>query len=206
MRLRDERGNDCAMNEMWTKLLGNKWLLMIAAIGILLLAYGAAGSGNGQTPQGSSAVPVAVSQASTDPTQQALASAELYQRMYEQQLTQAVNQIAGVHDAVVYVFVKSTPVASYVWNSQSSLNRTSQPAQGGTATTQSTTQNTTLATDQNASGGVQPVVSAQQMPPVTGVLVLAKAADTVQMEAQVTSAVQDVLGIPSFEITVLPRN
>jgi stage III sporulation protein AG len=195
------------MNESIKKLLNNKWLLTITAVGILLLAFGV-NFGGGSSPSPPTATSSAngsqVPTASDEPS--ALTTEKAYQRMYEQELSQAINQISGISNAVVYVFVKSTPVQSFAMNQQTSSTSTTQKGAGGSADTRTTSTTSSIVSEPMASGSSQPVIVSQQMPSVTGVLVLAKAKDPVQMEAIVTGAVQDVLGIPSFEITVLPRN
>ncbi len=191
-------------------LFANKWLLAVAAIGILLLLFGASGGGSPSTPSGSGATPITApaSQASNQVTSaggSALATAIAYENYYDHQLQNAIDQIAGISDATVVVSVDSTALEKLGQNITTSRQTTTQSGTGTQTSTTTISSSAQPVMVQGNNGQSQPLVIEQQLPHITGVLVIAKAADTVRMEAEVTNAVQDVLGIPGFDVTVLPR-
>jgi stage III sporulation protein AG len=51
----------------------------------------------------------------------------------------------------------------------------------------------------------QPVVVKTVKPRVRGVLVVAKGADNIQVKAWITEAVQKVLDVPAYKISILPK-
>ncbi|MHB1629819.1 MAG: hypothetical protein ACYCVB_15880 [Bacilli bacterium] len=195
--------------------MANKWLLAITAIGILLLLFGASGGGGnpGQTPGSSGATPVsspaqagnagAAGGAGTADT--LLRSAIAYETFYDHELEGMIDQISGISDALVMVTVNSTPIAQYGQNVQSSRQSTVQQGGGNSSTTTTTSTQSQTVTIQGSNGGQTPLVVQQELPKVTGVLVVAHARDVILMKSEIVNAVQDVLGIPSYEITVLPR-
>lgn len=200
------------MNEVFKKLLGNKWLLTLLAIGLLLLLFGATSGGNSSTPNGSGATPVitttsAVTSQSTGNSDKdnALATTMAYEHYYNTTLTKMLNQIQGVSDVMVMVTVDSTPVMEYGQNTVVTKQNTVQTGTGNRSNTTSQSTQSTLVTVQNANGNQVPITVSEKMPKIRGVLVIAKAQDPIVMEAEITNALQDALGIPSYEITVLMR-
>ncbi len=201
------------MKEAFKNLLGNKWLLVITMIGILLLVFGASGGVNGSGSGGATPVVAAPSTGSSaNPSANsalvrdtALQTAISYENYYDLQLEHMIDQIAGISDALVMVTVDSTSIEHYGQNITTSRQTTSSggTSNPSTTTTQSTSSQIVLLPQ--SSGNQSPVVVDQQLPHITGVMVVAKAADPIRMESEIVNAVQDVLGIPGYEITVLPR-
>ncbi len=202
------------MNDIVKKLLGNKWLLALTAIGLLLLLFGA--SGGGSSPPGSThATPVlapaqstannALTGTSSTNGDTALNAAMAYENYYDRTLTNMLNQIQGISNVMVMVTVASTPINEYGQNSVVTRQNTVQSGSGSRSTTTSQSTQSTLVTVQNSNGNQVPVVVDELMPRVTGVLVVAKSGNEIIMQSEITNAVQDALGIPSYEITVLMR-
>lgn len=192
-------------------LVKNRWVIGVTAVGVLLLVFGASSgggpgaqsqvpSGTGQSP--ASAAPAAGSGSSTPA---ALRAALAYERFYEAELTTAIDQIQGISDALVIVNVDSTSSQSLGQNVTASRQTTTQSGGGGQTQTTTTSTQSQVVTVQSAAGGQSPLVVQEKLPHITGVLVVARGQDTVQMQAEVTSAVENLLGIPSYEVTVLAR-
>lgn len=116
-----------------------------------------------------------------------------------------IDQISGISDALVMVTVDSTPSAKYGSNTSTSIQSSIQSGSGSQTKTTTQQSQTQMVTVQGPNGSQVPIVIQQQLPHIRGVLVVAKANDIVQMQTEIVSAVQDALGIPSYEITVLPR-
>lgn len=200
------------MNELMKKLLGNKWMTALVAVGILLLAFGASGGaglppgnagGGGSKPPSGAGSGTAAAGAGTGGS--SLQTAMAYQQLYDRELTAMIDQISGVSDALVMVTVSSTPSRQFGQNVTVSRQSTVQSGNGGSTTTTSQSTQSQMVTVQGSNGNQTPILVQEQMPHIAGVLVEARAADVVRMEAEITGAVQDALGIPSYEITVLPR-
>ncbi|MCY0901744.1 MAG: hypothetical protein OWU32_06085 [Firmicutes bacterium] len=189
------------------KLFKNKWLLGITAVGILLLLFGASGglqtgASPGPMPTGATPAAASVSQSGSGA---AVRAADAYESDLDHQLEQIINQIAGVSDALVMVRVDSTTAEQVGQDVTSSRSTTEQGTGSGRSTTVTTQNQSQLVTVTGGSGAQIPVVVLQSLPHIVGVLVVARAADAIAMEAEITGAVQDVLGIPAYEVTVLPR-
>lgn len=196
--------------------MANKWLLAITAIGILLLLFGASGgAGNaGQNSGNPGATPVNSAGGSGNGSAVGGGSATVdaplrgaiaYETVYDHELESMIDQISGISDALVMVTVNSTAIERYGQNVQTSRQETKQQGGGNASTTTSTSTQSQTVTVQGANGSQTPLVIQQELPKITGVLVVAHGRDVVMMQSEIVSAVQDVLGIPSYEITVLPR-
>ncbi len=196
--------------------MANKWLLAITTVGILLLLFGASGGGgnSGQNQGSSGATPVispggvgngGAAAGGSGTTDAPLRSVIAYETFYDHELEGMIDQISGISDALVMVTVNSTPIEQYGQNVQTSNQSTVQQGGGNSSTTTTASTQSQTVTIQGSNGNQTPLVIQQELPKVTGVLVVAHARDVVMMQSEIVSAVQDVLGIPSYEITVLPR-
>jgi len=192
------------MNDWVRRLLNNKWLLGLAALGVLLLVFGA-GGGLMNSPTGSS-VATQVVAPSTGVEGAAVAAVQVYEKQLDSQLQHMLDQIAGISNTLVMVRADATTSERFGEDVTTSRSTTNQGSGGGQQTTVTTSSQTQLVTISSQNGAQVPVVTQQQLPHIAGVLVVAKGIDVVQMESEITSAVQDVLGIPAYEITVLPRH
>ncbi len=220
-RTREIPPQDCEEGRRWLgindglqQLFRNKWLAAVTAVGILLLVFGAAGVGQRHPPQGSGSGSTGSAggppqgssgSAGSLQTPPALQTAEQYDAYYDQQLQRMIDQISGISDALVMVTVNTTPTLRLGQNVTTSRQTSVQSGSSGKTTTATTSTNSQVVTLQGASGGQTPVVVQQQLPTIAGVLVVARAADAIRMEAAITTAVEDALGIPGYEITVMPR-
>lgn len=207
------RGGRCnGIGASIKKLFANKWLLAVTAIGILLLVFGASG-GNGSKPPPSGQGVLSVGSASstnaattqTSTTDPALSTAITYEKFYDHELEKMIDQISGIRDALVMVTVDSTPSEKYGSNTSTSTQSSLQTGSGSQTKTTTQQSQTQMVTVQGPNGSQVPIVVQQQLPHIIGVLVVAKSNDVVQMQTEIVGAVQDALGIPSYEITVLPR-
>ena len=106
---------------------------------------------------------------------------------------------------MVMVSVGTTWQTTYGQNSNASMQTTVSGTGSNRSETTSQTKSSTIVLVPDANGNQTPIVVDDQLPKITGVFVIAKANDPIRMRADVTSAIEDVLGIPSFTITVLER-
>lgn len=191
----------------------NKWMMGLTAVGGLLLAFGASGMGTPQPHPGGTAASRGLAggqsaSSATLPGETAVAAVEAFDAYEERQLAGLVDSIAGVQDALVVVTAATTTgekLGMDVTTSRQSSNQAGGAANAASSSTTTTTTSNQVVTVQQASGGTVPVVVQQQMPQIVGVVVVARSADPVRMQVEVTQAVANALGIPDSEVTVLER-
>ncbi|WNC17127.1 stage III sporulation protein AG [Brevibacillus brevis] len=128
-----------------------------------------------------------------------------YENLYETQLRDILASVVGVGDVEVMVNLESTPELVMAKNNN---NRTStnQEVDKDRATRNQNDQSK----DEEVvivQGGKQdtPVIVKTLKPRVRGVLVVAKGADNIQVKAWITEAVQKVLDVPAYKISILPK-
>ncbi len=127
-----------------------------------------------------------------------------YENMYETQLEEILEKIVGVGEVEVMVNLDSTPEI-VVEKNRNTRSATTQEVDKDKATRNQTDQShndqvVVLNTKQE-----QPVVVKTLKPKVRGVLVVAKGAENIQVKAWITDAVQKVLEVPSYKISILPK-
>ncbi len=204
------------MKEIFTRILSNRWLMILFVIGILLLVFGASGglggnlisSSGSNTVQSNTVTPSVTGThvtGSLKVTSTALSSTMAFEQYVDRELERMIDQIAGIRDAMVMVSVGTTWQTTYGQNSNASMQTTVSGTGSNRSETTSQTKSSTIVLVPDANGNQTPIVVDDQLPKITGVFVIAKANDPIRMRADVTSAIEDVLGIPSFTITVLER-
>ncbi|WCK53149.1 stage III sporulation protein AG [Aneurinibacillus sp. Ricciae_BoGa-3] len=128
-----------------------------------------------------------------------------YETMYEKQLKEVLSNITGVSDVTVMVNIDSTEETVVERNRTTRTQTTKEADKGVTreVTDQSTDEQVVMAKNDN---GEQPVVIKTIKPKVRGVVVVARGAENLQVKAWMLEAVQKVLAVPSYKISILPRN
>jgi stage III sporulation protein AG len=192
------------------KALGkNKWILALGVFGAVLLLFGsmfnstgksivgtvAGTQGQNQTPNGQGQG--AVSGTGTEAQQ--LASA--YESQYDKQLENILVKIDGINQVNVMVTVDSTEILKLA-SSDSQTNSTQK--NGQTAST-STTTNQQIFTIRNQDGSQTPVVIERVQPQIRGVLVTVAAKDFTLAKSEIIDAIQNVLDVPAYKISVEPQ-
>ncbi|RIV23009.1 hypothetical protein D2Q93_08580 [Alicyclobacillaceae bacterium I2511] len=184
--------------------LANKWLMVLGAIGVFLLIIGTfwrsgvKGSEHTLPPQSmavqATQVEPSTSNASVqDPTLS-------LENQYNQQLQRMIGQIVGVNQASVMVTLDSTDRLEVANNVRSS----SQTQGTGNQSSQSNTVSSDIFTQRTADGSSIPFVTSQQTPKVRGVLVVVNAEDFFVAKAEIINAIQHVLDVPAYKISVEP--
>jgi len=128
-----------------------------------------------------------------------------YENMYETQLKEILSTVAGVGEVEVMVNLESTPelVVEKNTNTRTSTNQE-------TDKDKATRNQSEQSRDEQVvviQGGKQdqPVIVKTMKPRVRGVLVVAKGAENIQVKAWMTEAVQKVLDVPVYKISILPK-
>ncbi|GMA60616.1 hypothetical protein NZD89_13420 [Alicyclobacillus fastidiosus] len=190
-------------------LLKNKWLLFIAAVGMLLLLVGSylpskhatptlatstLGLTGNSTGQGSPSTGTSSSGASQD-------SVADIEQSYDSQLESILVKIQGVHAVTVMVTVDSSGTLSVAQNNSSSRTVTGSGASASTTTTE----NDQIYTSDNGGGGNGPFVLSNIQPTVMGVLVTVNADDFATAKSEIIESITNVLDVPAYKISVEPQ-
>lgn len=124
-----------------------------------------------------------------------------YENELAAELAASLGAIQGAGHVRVSVTLSGSPERSYVENTTSQEQTSTQKdAQGGTQDTTSNQTSTTLAQAQ----GQGPVLSAEVGPEVVGVLIVATGASDPVVRADLYEAAATLLGVPAYKVEVVP--
>ena len=184
----------------WKPIVQNRWLLVLGALGVALLLFGSmwnktgpsvstlasSGSSGNTTATNSTAATLSADASLIDP---ALA----FENAYDTQLSNILDQIAGVNSVHVMVTLDSTESLRLAQNVQS------------TKQASSSTVNQQTMTVRLPDGSTEPVVIQRLAPAVRGVLVTVNATDFYTAKAEILDAITNVLDVPAYKISIEPQ-
>lgn len=125
-----------------------------------------------------------------------------YEKLYTERIKEAVNSMAGVKDAVVYVNIDGSEKKVYEKNQTTSSQTTEEEdPQGGKRTVEENSSEETLVTVPNGDKQV-PIVVETKKPTIRGVLVIAKGAENIKVKSMIVEAVTRALDVPSHRVSV----
>ncbi|MGD8191548.1 stage III sporulation protein AG [Brevibacillus ginsengisoli] len=127
-----------------------------------------------------------------------------YENMYETQLEEILENIIGVGKVEVMVNLDSTPEI-IVEKDRDTRSATTNEVDKDKATRNQSDQSRNEKVVVLNAKQEQPVVVKTVKPKVRGVLVVAKGAENIQVKAWITEAVQKVLEVPAYKISILPK-
>jgi len=127
-----------------------------------------------------------------------------YENRYETQLEEILETVVGVGAVEVMVNLDSTPEL-VVEKNRDARSATTQETDKDRATRNQSEQTRNEQVVVISGKQEQPVVVKTLKPKVRGVLVVAKGADNIQVKAWITEAVQKVLDVPAYKISILPK-
>ncbi|GIN89578.1 stage III sporulation protein AG [Siminovitchia terrae] len=124
---------------------------------------------------------------------------------YENQLKEALEQIAGVHDVTVVVNVEATE-KTVLEKNQTLKNQTTveEDKEGGTRKIEDQSTEDQLVLIKEGDKEV-PIVLETRKPEVEGVLVVAGGAENIQVKKWIVEAVTRGLNVPSHKVAVMPK-
>lgn len=128
-----------------------------------------------------------------------------YEKEYENQLKDALDNIAGVDDATVLVNVDASSMKILEKNRTSQDQSTDETDKEGgkrNVEDQSSEEQTVIV---KSGDKESPIVLQEKKPEIRGVLVVAKGANNVQIKQTIIEAVTRALGVPSHRVAVLPK-
>ena len=129
-----------------------------------------------------------------------------YEDRYENQLKEALEQVAGVSDATVVVNVESTEQKVYVKNNATQSQITKETdREGGNRSIEDKSSDEQLVIIRKGDQEV-PIVLETKKPKISGVLVVAKGADNIQVKKWIIESVTRALDVPSHRVAVMPKN
>lgn len=191
----------------WKPLLQNKWLLVLGGLGVLFILFGTFWNGSGKTlatlakPSGTAPSGGSGGTSSFQTSGAGNATTQL-QDSYDQQLTNMLTQLQGIQQVSVMITLDSSGSVQ-VANNQETTTQTQRT--GNQTVSNSTTQNTQVFTQRNADGSQVPYVIQQTVPTVRGVFVTVSANDFYVAKAEIINAIQHVLDVPAYKISVEPK-
>lgn len=118
-----------------------------------------------------------------------------YEHMLDQNVAVALGEVGGAGQVTVAITVAASP--SHVLAENTSSTRESQG--GATGTVQSSQQDALA-----YQNGKTPVMTSESAPPVVGALVVASGASDPVVRAELTQAVETLLGLGANQVMVLP--
>lgn len=134
-----------------------------------------------------------------------LKSTRDYETQLQNEMKEALEQITGVEDVKVVLYVDATEQKKYERNQVTQKQITEEvDREGGKRTVEDTSVDDQLVIIKNGDKEV-PVVSQTKKPKVTGVLVVAKGADNIQVKKWIVEAVTRALDVPSHRVSVMPK-
>lgn len=185
------------LSGVWERL-GKNRLLLVGLIGVtalLALQLLWPSQSLGQP------LPNATQVSQTQPSTGTLQTINDYRLALEQQLAKTLAAIDGVGEVSVMLSLSGTSEAVPAMNTQTSQKTTEEKdSSGGTRVTKEESYQTNLLTDAN-----NDLVKLQEnLPPVTGVLIVAQGANDAAVRLALTRVVQTVLDIAAYRIEVIP--
>lgn len=188
-----------------TKKLGKmQWLMVAGALGIGLMLMGSFYTFDKGTPISPSPPATEGEQAVFAQKKQESYTMEEYEQMYEKKLREVLQTITGVGDVSVMVNLESTEEIVVEKNTNRQIQSTKEGDKGATRdiASESIQEQVVITKDD---GGERPVVMKTVKPKVRGVVVVASGAGNLQVKAWILEAVQKVLAVPSYKISILPK-
>ncbi|WP_051331175.1 stage III sporulation protein AG [Aneurinibacillus terranovensis] len=197
----EKRGWRQLFNQSGEKRInGFQWLIVIGGIGvgIMLLSTFLTSQHEAPSQPPNQATPVFGQKA---PESYTMAD---YEAMYEKKLKAVLTNIEGVSDVTVMVNVDSTEETVVEKNRTQHTQTTKESDKGATreVTDQSNEEQVVMKKQDN---NEEPVVVKTIAPKIRGVIVVAKGAENMQVKAWILEAVQKVLAVPSYKISILPK-
>ncbi len=128
-----------------------------------------------------------------------------YEKIFENQITEALTDMLGVKEATVIVNLDSTEELVIEKNLKLSEQVTKERDDGG-----GTRDITDLDRDEQVvlyqlEEVEQPLILKTLKPKVRGVIIVVEGAENLQIKALITEAVQRFLDVPSYKIAILPK-
>ncbi|WP_050615727.1 stage III sporulation protein AG [Bacillus testis] len=128
-----------------------------------------------------------------------------YERSFETQIKEALENIAGVKDVKVVVNVDATEKKIYMRNHVAKQQITEEiDREGGKRKVDDTSKDEQMVILKNGDKEV-PLVQETKKPAIRGVLIVAKGAENITVKKWIVEAVTRALDVPSYRVAVMPK-
>lgn len=182
-----------ALIKIFDQFKSNKLLMILAAVGIGLLVISKAFTFGDSTP----------SQTSITPKIEAM---EGFEVQVQRELEAILSKMSGVGKVRVMVTLENGPEIIYKENyTEHSRQSNEQDSQGGTRISVEYNKTGQLVMARRG-GSEEPVIVKEIMPRVRGVLVVSENGGNPKVRMAITQAVQRVLDVPAYRISVVAGN
>lgn len=178
-----------------------KWLWLVGVLGIVFMLFGTFVNPSNEKQI---RAPDSTAQPATPVAEKNSAFSD-YEQMYDQQLESMLNQLPGVEGAQVMVTFESTPDVIYAQNQQSTKQTTNESDKTGTTRTITQINENGQLVMMEQNGSNQPVIEKTVMPQIRGVLVVAKGAQSAVIQEEIKNAVESVLDVQPYKVSVMPK-
>ncbi|ARK31401.1 stage III sporulation protein AG [Halalkalibacter krulwichiae] len=132
-------------------------------------------------------------------------SMEDYERRYENQLKEALEQVVGISDVSVMINLADTERNVYERNTNEKQQNTDETdREGGTRKVEDHSRDEQLVIIRNGDKE-EPILVQTEKPTIRGVLVVAKGVENAQVKSWVVEAVSRVLDVPTHRVSVMPK-
>ncbi|HET7627503.1 MAG TPA: stage III sporulation protein AG [Bacillales bacterium] len=190
------------------KLQSYRYVILVLIVGVALMLFGSFQSkDSGETKAVKTAVtPADGSESVIGKKNEASPSTPIeYEHYYEQQLEEAIEDVYGVTDVTVTVYIATSETKIVEKNVDGSTKSTSETDQKGGSREIKENSEQKDAVIIDGQEGEKPLVIGTEQPKISGVLVVAGGADNAQVKLWIKNAVNSLLGIPDYRIAVLPK-
>ena len=134
-------------------------------------------------------------------------SVALNEKVLEERVQAALEQVAGVGKVTVAISLTAGPRKEYAVNTSKDAREISEKDErGGTRVTSERNESGQVVLLSGSQGAGSPVVVREMGPEIKGVLVIAEGASDARVREELMRAVQTVLAVPAYRIQVLPRS
>ncbi len=185
------------------KMTPMRWLMLIAAIGMILL-FVVSDFNVSQT------LPPEIKQEADKMTAQTYSEAgeiREYEKLYEENLQKILEKVSGVGQVSVMVNIDSTEEVVLGANVRSNQRNTDETdRQGGNRKIAEITDDKQIVILRGNSSGESPVVIKRLKPEIRGVIVVAEGAANIRTHALLVDAVQRALNVGANKISILPMD
>lgn len=177
---------------------GKEKITIVVLIGILLLVISLPVSSGQQEQTGGS-----TSDTSAQQTGNISENAESYEEYLENKLEKALKKVEGVGEVSVVITLKNTSEKIIAADSEydESVITETDSAGGVRSTTEKSGSSTNIYYDTQE--GSSPYITQENMPEVEGIIIVAKGGGDGTVCANITSAVEALLNVPTHKIKVL---
>ena len=176
-------------------------LSILAMVGIFLMLL----NNKLQTPRSSTTPPVQEnSPQASEPTFSDNSAKEGWEERTERRLEEVLSLIQGVGRIEVDITLEQGAEYIYGQNTNNTNNQTEEKdTAGGTRSVHDSSNSNNIVIFRDKDGREQPLIQTEKSPTIKGVIVVAEGADQPRINADLSRAVNTVLGVPLHKICVL---